>query len=188
MRTQRVLSVGVFAIALLATACSSSSDKASSTASTGSSSTTSSMSSTSSTSSSASSTRCMADQLKGSVGETQSGAGQRYTALILTNTSTKVCDMRGFPGVSLLDSSSKQIGQPASRDGNEGPTLTLQPGASASTTLHTSASGMGAACEPASAQIKVYPPDNTASLSIAATYTACGGFKVSTLVAGTTGS
>jgi len=130
----------------------------------------------------------MADQLKGSVGETQSGAGQRYTALILTNTSTKACDMRGFPGVSLLDSSSKQIGQPASREGTEGPTLTLQPGASASASLHTSTSGMGAACDPTSMQIKVYPPDNTASLTIAATYTACGGFKVSTLVGGTTGN
>lgn len=122
------------------------------------------------------------------MGETQSGAGQRYEALILTNTSTKVCEMRGFPGVSLLDSSSKQIGQPASREGTEGPTLTLQPGASASATLHTSASGMGAACDPASVQIMVYPPDNTASLTIASTYTACGGFKVSTLAAGTTGN
>ncbi|MEJ6511174.1 MAG: DUF4232 domain-containing protein [Actinomycetota bacterium] len=130
----------------------------------------------------------MADQLKGTIGETQSGAGQRYSALILTNTGTKVCDMRGFPGVSLLDSSSKQIGPPASREGTEGPTLTLQPGASASAALHTSASGMGAACEPASVQIMVYPPDNTASLTIASAYTACGGFKVSTLVAGTTGN
>lgn len=54
--------------------------------------------------------------------------------------------------------------------------------------LHTSAAGLGPSCEPASAQIRVYPPDNTVALTIAASYTACGGFQVSTLVAGTAGN
>ena len=135
-----------------------------------------------------SSTHCPTDQLRGGLGESQSGAGQRYTTLVLTNTGTRACDLREFPGISLLDQNGKQIGQPASREGAEGPTVVLQPGGSASTVLHTSAPGLGPSCDPASAQIRVYPPDNTAALTVTANYTACGGFRVSTLVAGTTGN
>ena len=135
-----------------------------------------------------SSTHCPTEQLRGALGESQSGAGQRYTVMVLTNTGTRACDLRGFPGVSLLDAAGKQIGQPATREGPEGQTVTLPPGGSVSTTLHTSAPGLGAPCDPASAQIRVYPPDNTASLMIASSYTACGGFRVSTLVTGTAGN
>ncbi|MEX1218064.1 MAG: DUF4232 domain-containing protein [Acidimicrobiales bacterium] len=140
------------------------------------------------TTSTLSSTHCSTAQLRGSLGETQSGAGQRYTALILTNTGTKACDLRGFPGVSLLDASAKEIGQPASREGSEGPLVSIAPGQSASASLHTSAAGLGATCEPTATQIKVYPPDNTASLSIQAAYSACGGFRVTTLIPGSTGN
>ena len=95
--------------------------------------------------------------------------------------------MRGFPGVSLLDAGAKQLGQPASREGAEGVVVSIAPGQSASFTLHTSAEGMGAACEPASTQIKVFPPDNTTPLFIQTAYSACGGFRVTTLVAGSDG-
>lgn len=140
------------------------------------------------TNASVSSTHCPTEQLRGALGDSQSGAGQRYTALVLTNTGTRTCDLRGFPGVSLVDQNGTQIGTPAAREGSEGPTITLAPGASASATLHTSAAGLGAPCDPASAQIRVYPPDNTAPLTIASSYTACGGLRVSTLVAGTAGN
>jgi hypothetical protein len=135
-----------------------------------------------------STTHCATGQLKGSLGETQSGAGQRYTALVLTNTGTKECDLRGFAGVSLVDASGKQIGQPASREGSEGARVMIQPGGTASATLHTSAAGMGAQCDATSTKLRVYPPDNTESLMIAAAYIACGGFRVTTLVAGSAGN
>jgi hypothetical protein len=122
------------------------------------------------------------------LGASQSGAGQRYQAVVLTNTGSKACDMRGFPGVSLLDSSANQIGEPAGREGAEGASITIEPGASASTTLHTSAPGVGPTCDPTSAQIKIYPPNNTAALTITAAYTACGGFRVTTMVAGSAGN
>jgi hypothetical protein len=162
---------------------SSSSSSTSTTAAKGSSTT-----SAPTTSAHKSGSHCSTDQLKASLGETQSGAGQRYTVLILTNTGTKTCELRGFPGVSLLDAAGKQLGEPASREGSEGPTVSIAPGASASTTLHTSAQGLGAACEPTSTQLRVYPPDNTAALNFPAAYSACGGFRVSTLVAGTSGN
>lgn len=182
------VSLSIAALSLFgAVACSSGSDNASSSKD----STTTTASATTvapSTSPSTPGTHCATDQLKGSLGDTQSGAGQRYTVLILTNTGTKACDLRGFPGVSLVDSSGKQIGQPASREGTEGPTVLIQPGQSTSATLHTSAAGMGASCDPTSAQVRVYPPDNTASLTITAAYSACGGFQVTTLVSGAAGN
>lgn len=189
MRTRPITLLILLGLTITLAACGSNSDNASSTSTIPQSTTSSSSASTSTTKgSSTSSTHCATDQLKGSIGESQSGAGQRYTALVLTNTGSKACELRGFPGVSLLDSSARQIGQPATREGSEGATVTLAPGGSASATLHTSAAGLGPSCEPVSAQIKVFPPDNTAALTIAAQYTACGGFRVSTLVPGTAGN
>lgn len=169
-------------IVVAAAACSSGSDKASST-STSSTSTTTTAAPTTTTASS----RCTVAHLSATLGETQSGAGQRYTALVLTNTGSSTCELRGFPGVSLLDGAGTQIGQPAGREGAEGATVVLAPNASASSALHTSAEGMGPSCEPTSAKIRVYPPDSTEALVFAAAYTACGGFQVSTLVSGTAG-
>ena len=126
--------------------------------------------------------------MKASLGDTQGGAGQRYTVLVLTNTGSSSCELRGFPGVSLLDGTGKQLGQPAAREGTEGSLVTLAPGGAASTTLQTSAEGMGAACEPTSTQLRVFPPDNTVALTFSAAYVACGGFRVSTLVPGSAGN
>jgi hypothetical protein len=180
-----------FAVLVLlgATACSSGSDNGSSskdstTTTAGSNSTT----TAPKTTTTLSSTHCTTGQLKGSLGETQAGAGQRYTTLVLTNTGSKECDLRGFPGVSLVDASGKQIGQPASREGTEGATVMIKPGGTASATLHTSAAGMGAQCDATSTQLRIFPPDNTESLMITAAYSACGGFRVTTLVSGSAGN
>ena len=47
---------------------------------------------------------------------------------------------------------------------------------------------MGASCTAPAAQIKVFPPNQTQALTFSAAYTACGGFSVTTLVAGTNGA
>ena len=171
-----------------AAACGSSSDSAATDRSSTTTSSTVVPSTTTTARNPASTTHCSTAQLKGTLSDSQAGAGQRYTVLVLTNTGTRACDLRGFPGVSLLDATGKQIGDPASREGSEGPTVSLAPGGSASAILRTSAAGMGAPCEPTSAQIRVYPPDNTASLAVTAAYSACGGFRVTTLVGGNAGN
>ena len=107
---------------------------------------------------------------------------------MVKNTSTTTCEVRGFPGVSLLDGSGNQIGEPATREGNEGAAVILKPGESASATLHTTNEGMGATCTAPAAQIKVFPPNQTQALTFSAAYTACGGFSVTTMVAGTNGT
>ncbi len=111
-----------------------------------------------------------------------------YTPLVLTNTGTRTCELRGFPGVSILDASGTQIGQPAGREGTEGATVSIAPGKTASATLHTTNAGVGGStCTAVSAKMKVFPPDDTAALTFNASYTACSGFQVSTLVAGSAG-
>ncbi len=139
------------------------------------------------TTTAARSNHCRSENLRGSLGETEAGAGQRYTALVLTNTGTTACELRGFPGVSMLDASGALIGQPAGREGTEGPTVAIAPGAAASATLHTNAPGTGGTCTAASSRLRLFPPDNTAAIEFAASYTACGQFEVTTLVAGTGG-
>jgi hypothetical protein len=182
----------VAALGLVLLGCSSGSKKASSTdtttATTAPASTSTSTTTTPSTTGTVSSTHCASSVLIASIGATQSGAGQRYTALIITNTGSMACDLKGFPGVSLLDSSANQIGQPATREGAEGATVTLEPGGTASATLHTTGAGLGPACDPASAQVKIYPPDNTVAILAPASFTACGGFSVTTLVPGSNGN
>jgi len=197
MRRSPALAVlpAVALLALLAGACSSdekvstSTTSTSTTASTGSTST-----STTAGGGGATSTTtepgppaCNTSQLQGELGPSNAGAGQVYNPLVLRNTSTTTCQVRGFPGVSLLDASGNQIGEPATRDGAEGTAVVLAPGASASAALHTANEGLGAPCTAAAAQIKVYPPNQTLALTFSAPYTACGGFSVRTLVAGETG-
>ena len=182
---RRILLPAVLTVTLmsLAGACGSSSSSSSSTTTAAPTSTTAPASTTSTT---ALPSHCASSELRAALGPAD--AGQIYQPIIVTNTGTRSCQLRGFPGVSLLDASSSQIGQPATRDGSEGATITLAPGASASAALHTTNGGQSAdPCVGPSASIKVFPPDNTQSLTVVAAFTACGGFSTSTLVAGTAG-
>lgn len=131
---------------------------------------------------------CAASSLSAELGQSNAGAGQLYQPLVLRNTGKAACELRGFPGVSVLDSAGTQIGQPATRDGAEGAAVTLQPGGAASATLHTANGPIGGPCEAASASMKVFPPGSTEAITFAASYTVCGGFSVTTLVAGANGT
>jgi ABC-type transport system substrate-binding protein len=179
---------------VLGAACSSDSDDSSSTT-TSAPATTSSTTATSTTttggggsSTTAGTPSCSTSELAAELGPSNAGAGQVYQPLILRNTGSSTCVVIGFPGVSLLDGSGVQIGQPATREGNEGSAVVLQPGGVASAMLHTTNEGIGPSCDPTSTQMKVFPPDQTAELTFAAEYTACGGFTVTTLVAGDQGA
>jgi hypothetical protein len=184
-----VILPAVSAVALLGVACSSD-DKASDTTSTA---TTEATTSTTKASGSTTTTKagtpaCTTSQLEGELGPSDAGAGQVYNPLVVRNTGAAACEVHGFPGVSLVDGSGGQIGEPATRDGSEGAAVVLQPGESASATLHTANEGMGASCTAPAVEIKVFPPSQTQALSFSAAYTACGGFSVTTLVAGANGT
>jgi hypothetical protein len=105
----------------------------------------------------------------------------------LQNVGSRTCQVKGFPGVSLLDASGVQIGAPASRESVTATLVVLAPGASAAALLHTTNGPIGGPCLAASVKVRVYPPDEFDPIVFAAEFTACGGFSVRPLVAGTTG-
>ena len=132
--------------------------------------------------------RCTGGELSVSLGPADAGAGQISQPLILTNRGSRPCELKGFPGVSLLDHTATEIGAPASRSGAEGSTVRLDPGGAASALLRTrNAGGEPNACVGPSSEIRVFPPDSDKAIVAIQQYTACGGFSVTTLIAGVSG-
>ncbi|MBM9510418.1 DUF4232 domain-containing protein [Actinacidiphila acididurans] len=130
---------------------------------------------------------CQTSQLSAHLGGSDAGAGNLYRYLVITNTSGTACHVTGFPGLSMLDAQGKQIGAPATRDHNSYASVVLRPGASASDTIHTI--NHQGTCLPTSTSLRVYPPDNRASLVIPGKVTNCDNlFSVTPFVAGTTGN
>ncbi|WP_329128730.1 DUF4232 domain-containing protein [Streptomyces sp. NBC_01476] len=130
---------------------------------------------------------CATSQLSVAQRGGDAGAGNLYYYLVFTNTGKAACHLTGYPGVSMLDSGGKQIGQPATRERSTYGAVVLKPGASASDTIHT-VNHQGT-CLPTSAQLHVYPPGNTASVNVPAKITECyNTFSVTPLAAGAGGS
>jgi Protein of unknown function (DUF4232) len=130
---------------------------------------------------------CTAGQLTPSLGGGDAGAGNLYRFLVVTNHSTTACHLAGYPGLSLLDASGRQIGEPADREPRTYQPVVLQPGGSASDTIHT-ANQMGS-CQPASAKLRIYPPGSRASLVFAGQVTICNDeFTITPFAPGTTGN
>lgn len=121
---------------------------------------------------------CATDELSAKLTAGQgAGAGSMYPYLVLTNTGTRTCLERGYPGVSFR-ASGKQIGAPANRDESVSPvSIWLKPGESAHSQLRIvnvqAFDSSACRAKPADALL-VFPPDQTASLSIDAKgYTGC---------------
>ncbi|MBM7505873.1 DUF4232 domain-containing protein [Agromyces aurantiacus] len=74
--------------------------------------------------------QCADDALRVTFVDADGGAaGSTYSDLVFTNTGSDACELRGAPGVSVVDDSGVQLGEAAERQGDEDPpTLTLQPG------------------------------------------------------------
>ena len=133
--------------------------------------------------------RCHASALVAALGQAEGAAGSTYTPLVVRNVGTEPCLLSGRPGVSLLDASGVQIGQPATKDSanTAKSDLTLEPNSEASALLHTTNGPIGDPCTAQSVQIKVYPPNEFDPIVFPALYTACGGFSVRPFVPGITG-
>ena len=132
---------------------------------------------------------CAASQLTAALGGGDAGAGNLYRYLVLTNHGSTPCSLTGFPGLSLLDAKGGQLGAPATFDHSMGyARVVLQPGASASDTVHTLNQG-ATSCSGTSSSLRIYPPGDTASLVIPGQVTLCGGeLSVSPFTAGSTGN
>ncbi|BCY10132.1 DUF4232 domain-containing protein [Actinoplanes sp. L3-i22] len=141
------------------------------------------------------STRCHTTDLKLTVGEGDGAAGTAYQPLIFTNTSDHTCTMYGYPGVSwVTGENGSQVNDPFARsDQRKKETVTLKPGATANAVLQSTNPGFfdKDKCKPVSVRgLRVYPPDETASIFLSLPGEACsikgvGVGKIWAIAAGT---
>jgi hypothetical protein len=95
-------------------------------------------------------------------------AGTAYQELLIKNVGGRTCTMEGYPGVSFLDSHGAQIGAAVPRMAGTGGRVTLVPGGSAGALVayHDVYVSTVVGCRPTTAaSVKVYPPDERASLT-----------------------
>jgi len=121
---------------------------------------------------------CTTPDLLVRVGTNGSGAaGSIYYPLNFTNRSGHACTLAGYPGVSAVNASGTQLGSAAGRDTTTAPkTLTLANGGTATSTLQIAEVGNypTSTCHPATAAgLRVYPPNQTASIRVTFTFQAC---------------
>lgn len=75
--------------------------------------------------------QCADDALEIAISGGDAGAGSIGYDLTFTNTGADACELRGAPGVSVVDASGNQLGEPADQVGDDAPqTHTLAPGGS----------------------------------------------------------
>jgi hypothetical protein len=139
---------------------------------------------------------CTAATLSLSLGQGSAGAGTAGEPLVFTNTGSTACTMTGFPGVSFVaGDQGDQVGAAATRTGPEGGPVTLDPGGSASAlVLVTQALNYPPQeCQPTAVRgFRVYAPNDTAAMFVAAPDTGCANgavslLRVQTMSTGTTG-
>jgi hypothetical protein len=120
---------------------------------------------------------CGTPALTASLGSGNGAAGSTYYAVDFTNNSGSACGLYGYPGVSFVTAAGSQVGAAATED----PTyprqlVTLAPGATAHATLRVveALNYPASTCHPVTVQrIRVFPPNQTTSLSISLAATAC---------------
>jgi Protein of unknown function (DUF4232) len=112
------------------------------------------------------------------VGPGGATAGSTFQPLEFTNISHQACTEFGFPGVSAVRNSGRQIGRAAGRSGTPS-AVTLQPGQTANASLQfTDVSNLTSApCRPINAfHLKIFAPDQFGSSEISGfRFQACRG-------------
>jgi hypothetical protein len=123
--------------------------------------------------------RCTTAELSASLGGGDAGAGSVFRALIFTNTGSRTCELRGFPGVSYVaGDDGHQVGQAAAMSGERGAQGPIAPGgtAVAQVRMANALNFDEAACRPTPVRgLRVYPPGDTASLFVPMDGTGCAG-------------
>ncbi|THG30862.1 DUF4232 domain-containing protein [Naasia lichenicola] len=110
--------------------------------------------------------QCADDAIGTQVLPADSGAGSMYYQLVFTNTGTADCELRGYPGVSVVgDGNGTQLGASAEHfDGMEIATYPLKPGDSIGASIQmvnigTDGGPLGDACDVAAGDgWRIYPP------------------------------
>jgi hypothetical protein len=110
--------------------------------------------------------RCHTADLAGHLTNFDAGAGQRFASLVLANTSSHTCTLRGYVGGQLYGAPGKQIATSVVRDPGTIATLTVKAGQKAVTDMRWGAipSGSATSC-PTPKSFHVTPPDETTTLT-----------------------
>ncbi|MHA7984675.1 DUF4232 domain-containing protein [Rathayibacter sp. CAU 1779] len=122
---------------------------------------------------------CSVDDLSITLGTPSGAAGSEYLPIDFTNTSSKACELHGFPGVSFVgNGNGTQLGAPADWDTSQ--TIvqnTLQPGSAVVSNLKIAQARNydSSECQPLKADgLRIYPPHSTKSAFVqASNLTAC---------------
>jgi hypothetical protein len=130
------------------------------------------------------STGCATSALKISLGPANGTAGTTFYPLKFVNTSKTSCTLTGYPGVSAVTGSGKQIGNPASRVSSKFKTVTLAPGKQQSSSIGIVDTGNFSAsdCAPVTAAgLKIIPPNQSQSVTIKKKFSTCSSTSTTSL-------
>jgi hypothetical protein len=121
-------------------------------------------------------TSCLTSALKVSLGKANATAGTTFYPLKFVNKSNTSCTLRGYPGVSAVTKSGKQIGNAAKRIPSKYRTLTVAPGKQQSSSVGIVVTGNfnASRCKPVKAAgLKVFPPNATQAVTLKKTFMTC---------------
>ncbi|WP_433758040.1 DUF4232 domain-containing protein [Nocardia sp. CA-135398] len=128
--------------------------------------------------------QCRTSDLAAGLGPESAAAGTVAFPIVFTNNGSGPCVLEGFPGVSYVTGSdSAPVGAPAAREGSSSGPVQLAPGGQASALVFAVNVGNipPEQCQPVAVPgLRIYPPDNTASLYLERAATACGNGQVAT--------
>jgi hypothetical protein len=127
---------------------------------------------------------CATSALKVSLGPANGAAGSVFYPLNFVNTGKLGCNLRGYPGVSAVTSSGKQIGSPASQISPSYKTVTLLPGKTQSALVGIVETGNfdPSQCAPVTAAgLKVFPPGQNKAVTIKKSFSTCSSTTVISL-------
>jgi Protein of unknown function (DUF4232) len=128
---------------------------------------------------------CQSIHLALQAGAAQGAAGSTIATFILRNAGSTPCGMFGFPGVSFLNSAGAQIGGAEGHQGTAGPRFIVQPGQVASFQVQLPVAGC-TSTPVQSTTIRVYPPNQTGALELAAGLPICTAGTVTAVKSGIT--
>ena len=119
---------------------------------------------------------CQTQHLTLTQGRVGVATGSTYVVYYLQNQGPSTCSMIGYPGFSLLFANGSVIQHPATRDGTASRLVQLKPGQRAqfvARTVNAAMSGSGCSTSWKSAEVQVYPPNQTISIRQPSTIAAC---------------
>jgi hypothetical protein len=104
-------------------------------------------------------------------------AGSNFYTLNFTNLSGRRCTLRGYPGVSAINLSGRQVGKAATRNSaRKVKTISIRSGGTASTSVQIVEAGnfSPTSCGPTTAAgLRVFPPNQSASKTVPFPFPAC---------------